>query len=242
MRILEIVCVSVDDAVQAEEGGADRIELCAAIELGGLTPSIGMLLEIRDRCRLPVMAMLRPRTGGFCYTDLEFQNMRRDLDRFLELGVEGFVFGILTPDGQLDGERCAQLVEQAAGAQTVCHRAFDVTPDPHAALEDVIGAGFTRLLTSGQQPTAIEGAGLIKELVAQANGRIEILPGAGIRAENVRDFVTATGVDQVHLTAFETILDPSTAQTPLRFNAGGLPEAAYNSTSAATVRTALDNV
>jgi len=243
MKILEIVSVSVDCAVQAEKGGADRIELCSALELGGLTPSIGMAMEVRERCRFPIMAMLRPRTGGFCYTELEFENMRRDLDALLELGIDGFVFGILTPDGQIDSERCARLVEQAAGAQTVCHRAFDVTPDPKKALEDLISCGFTRLLTSGQQPTAILGAACVKDLLAQADGRIEILPGCGIRAENAQEFVRGTGVSQIHLTAFETVPDSSMAATPLLFNGGDIPESTHQTTSAAvvqSVRLALD--
>jgi copper homeostasis protein len=235
-RTLEIVCTSVGCAVQAEAGGADRIELCAAIELGGLTPPVGMVMEVRERCKFPIMAMLRPRTGGFYYSDLEFLNMRRDLDRFLELGIDGVVFGILLPDGRIDGERCGQLVEQAAGAETVCHRAFDVTPDPKAALEDLIEVGFSRVLTSGQQPTAVEGADLIRELLAQAAGRIEILPGCGIRAENVRDLVASTGVSQVHLSAFQSVPDSSTASSQLLFNVGGISESSYQVVGAEVVR------
>ena len=183
--LLEIVASTVDDCLAAESGGADRIELCAAIATGGLTPSLGTLVEARKQVRLPLMAVVRPRAGGFCYSDAEFAVMMRDAAFLLERGADGIVFGILHSDGRVDTKRCGKMLELAGGRQTVFHRAFDVVPDPLRALDELIDLGFTRVLTSGQQKTALEGSELIRGLGDRARGRIEVLPGAGVRAHNV---------------------------------------------------------
>lgn len=219
--LLEIVASTAEDCIAAERGGADRIELCAAIGTGGLTPSLGTVIEARKSVRIPVMTMVRPRAGGFCYSPGDFATMRRDAALLLEHGADGIVFGILQSDGSIDTHRCGELVEIANGKQTVFHRAFDVVPDASNALEELIDLGFTRVLTSGQKKTAMDGRELIRSLIAQAATRIEVLPGGGVRALNVRQLVTATGCTQVHLTAFSARIDTSTSGSCVNF--GGVP-------------------
>ncbi len=217
---LEICCGSVDDVLQAQTGGASRIELNAALALGGLTPSLGVLRQARAKTHLPILVMLRPRAGGVCYTESELDVMETDLDIFAEAGADGFVLGVLHEDGSLDEKRCKRLLDRAGNRPVVFHRAFDVTPDPFRTLDQLIALGFTRVLTSGQERTALEGADLIHRLVEYADGRIEILPGGGIRPHNVREILQRTGCDQVHCTAFSQRLDSSLSARPhIRFNA-----------------------
>jgi copper homeostasis protein len=225
--LLEIVCSSLDDCLTAERGGTDRIELCAAIATGGLTPSLGTLIEAKKRLRIPIVTMVRPRAGGFCYCEEDFSVMRRDAALLLEHGADGIVFGILRSDGTLDISRCGNMVALAGARQTVFHRAFDVTPDAVNALDDLIDLGFTRVLTSGGQKTALEGSDLIRRLIVTAGRRIEVLPGGGVRAYNVRQLVEATGCTQVHMTAFSARTDPSAFTSPLSF--GSIPDSPSSS-------------
>jgi copper homeostasis protein len=207
---LEICCGSIDDAIQAQAGGAQRIELCSALFLGGLTPSLGTLQYARERLTIPIMAMVRPRGGGFCYTDAEFATMERDAEALLANGADGIVFGILKGDGEIDLSRTRRLRDIAGNKQTVFHRAFDVTPDPFPALDQLVDLGITRILTSGQKDTVPEGADLICRLIEYAGERIEILPGGGIKPFNLADVIARTGCRQVHLTAFKSVADTST--------------------------------
>jgi copper homeostasis protein len=214
--VVEAVCCSADDCVEADAGGADRIELCGELVVGGLTPSLGTLIEARASTRLPIVQMIRPRAGGFCYTAREFATMRRDAELALAHGADGLVFGVLQESGEVDVERCAGIVAmaRAAGRQTVFHRAFDVVPEPFAALEALIELGVTRILTSGRQPTAVAGAPLIRQLVERAGGRIEILPGGGVREGNVAELLRTTGVRAVHLAPFTPRRDASGHANP----------------------------
>ncbi len=196
---LEIACASVADAVAAARGGADRLELCAALELGGLTPSVGLLAAVRRRVRLPVLAIVRPRPGDAVYTSTEWGVMEADVELLLAAGASGVVFGALDAHGAVDARRTRGMVLLAGGAQTVFHRAFDDARDPFAALEVLVACGVTRVLTSGGRATAREGADRIRALVERAAGRIEILPGGGIREDNVEDLVRRTGCAAVHL-------------------------------------------
>jgi copper homeostasis protein len=216
--LLEICCGSAEDAVVAQRGGADRVELCSALFLGGLTPSLGSLIEARQRVKIPVMAMNRPRAAGFCYSQVEFAVLERDTDLLLEHGAEGIVFGILKGDGTVDTRRAGMVRGRIGSRQSVFHRAFDVTPDPFRALEELVDLGITRVLTSGQRSGAREGSGLIRQLVERAAGRIEVLPGAGIGIDNVRDLIIATGCTQIHMTAFSERQETSTQANPrIRF-------------------------
>jgi len=238
--LIEAVCCSADDCVAAEAGGADRVELCAAMALGGLTPSLGTVVEARGRTRLAMVSMVRPRAGGFDYTAGEFAAMRRDAELAVQEGVDGIVFGILRPSGEVDLDRSAALIDiaRAAGRETVFHRAFDVVPEPFAALEALIALGVTRVLTSGRQATALAGAPLIRELAERAAGRIQILPGGGVRDTNVAELLQATGVQAVHLAPFATRADTSGQANPtLGFGPGPIPaEGTFQVTDAAVLR------
>lgn len=212
--ILEICTASVEDCVAAEAGGADRVELNTALMLGGLTPSLGALIEARQAVAFPIIAMIRPRAGGFAYSAADFRAMQRDADLALTHGADGIAVGILQEDGTLDLERCAQLIRQAEGHPVVFHRAFDVVPDPFQTLEQLIDLGVTRVLTSGQEASAYNGAATIAKLIEQANGRIEILPGGGINRFTLADVVARTGCTQVHASLTMLDHDPSTQQRP----------------------------
>jgi copper homeostasis protein len=212
--LLEVCCGSLDDALQSELGGADRIELCSALFLGGLTPSAGTIMEAKRRLRIPFVAMVRPRAGGFCYSPAEMDVMLRDTQSAIELGADGVVFGILKENGTIDIERSRQIRERIGNRQAVFHRAFDVTPNPFRALDELVDLGITRVLTSGQQNAAPDGADLIRQLIEHARGRIEILPGGGLRVHTLEDFVAKTGCVQVHLAAPGVQYDNSTLARP----------------------------
>jgi copper homeostasis protein len=197
--VVEICCENLADAVAAEAAGADRLELAQALELGGLTPSPGLALVVGARVTMPFVAMVRPRGGDFVHADGEINVMERDAVLLLEAGASGIVFGCLTEDGRIAERACARLIAAAGDAETVFHRAFDRVKDPLDALETLIALGVSRVLTSGGAKTALEGADRIRALVERADGRIEILPGGGIREENVEQVVRRTGCTQVHL-------------------------------------------
>lgn len=196
--LIEVAAESVEAAVAAEEGGADRIELCAALDLGGLTPSVGLYQEVRAAVRLPVVVMIRPRPGDFVYSAYELRTMARDIDVFLPYRPDGFVFGALVPDGRIDVASVGHLVARAGGLPCVFHRAFDRVLLAGEALEQLIAAGFARVLTSGRETTALAGATEIAKLVKRAAGRIEVLPCGRVRANDVAEVVRLTGCDQVH--------------------------------------------
>lgn len=230
--LLEVCCGSLDDAIEAERGGADRVEICSCLFFGGLTPSIGSVIEAKKRLKIPVIVMVRPRGGGFCYTEPEFAAMQRDAESALAHGADGIVFGILNPDGTVDLDRNRRLREIAAGKQTVFHRAIDVTPDPFVALEQLIDLGFTRVLTSGQQPSVPEGLDLIQRLVERAGDRITVMPGGGIRPHAVADVIAKTGCKEMHVAAWKSQHDASCELRPQVTFGGALypPENRYEIT------------
>jgi copper homeostasis protein len=236
--LLEICCGSIDDAIEAEKGGADRVELCSALFLGGLTPSIGTIQEAQLRLKIPVMVMVRPRGGGFCYTDAEMATMERDATAAVENGADGIVFGILTASGKIDLERSKRIRRLIGDKQSVFHRAVDVTPDPFEALEQLVDLGITRVLTSGQKESVPQAVDLIHKLVERAAGRIEVLPGGGIQPYQVREMAEKIGCNQIHLTAWKTTADPSTHANPTVTFGGSLhpPEDRYQTTDSELVR------
>lgn len=198
---LEIVVYNIESALKAQEGGADRIELCDNPAEGGTTPSFGTIEIVRGNVSLDVFVMIRPRGGDFCYTSWEFYCMKRDIWQCQKSSVDGVVFGILTPDGRIDKKRCKELIDKARPLKVTCHRAFDMTRDPFEALEDCIEVGFDRILTAGQQAQASKGVALITELMKRANGRIAIMPGSGVNENTVEEIVSATGVREIHFSA-----------------------------------------
>jgi copper homeostasis protein len=207
--LIEVCVGSVNDAFLAEQAGAGRVELCSALELGGLTPSIGTVRECVETIKIPIVAMIRPRAGGFCYDPSEFNSMLRDIDAVLECGVDGVVFGSLTGTGEIDRVRVASLVRQAQGSTTVFHRAFDFLRRPDLGLQQLIDLGVNRILTSGSCETAMLGADNIRRHVEDAEGRIEILPGGGIRPENIDELLQRTRCTQAHVGASIVVLDDS---------------------------------
>ena len=209
--LLEICCGSAEDAIEAARGGADRVELNNNLFQGGLTPSLGTLEVAKDRIGIPVMTMVRPRAGGFCYTDTEMEVVRADARALLQHGADGLVFGFLNADGTVDTDRTRELVEMAEGKPCVFHRALDVVPDWKRALEQLIKAGVTRVLTSGQQSNVFFALETIRDMIAFAGNAIEILPGAGITLENVDRVVAETGCTQVHLARHRVMTDTSVA-------------------------------
>jgi copper homeostasis protein len=211
---LEICTASVEDCIKAERGGADRVELNCALMLGGLTPSLGALRESRASVLLPIIAMIRPRPAGFCYSRAEFAVMQRDAETALAEGADGIAFGILTAAGALDLKRCRQMVKLAVGRQAVFHRAFDVVRNPLTALEQLIDLGVTRVMTSGQEASAYNGAANIAEYIRQAAGRIEILPAGGINRFTVADVIQRTGSNQVHASLSTISKDHSASGRP----------------------------
>lgn len=198
---IEVVVYNIDSALKAQEGGADRIELCDSPGDGGNTPSYGVVEALRQHITLDIYAMVRPRGGDFLYSNYEFFAMQHDILQFKKLSVDGVVFGILNPDGTIDKKRCKSLIDLARPLKVTIHRAFDMTRDPFEALEDCIEVGFDRILTSGQKTKAIEAVDLIAALVKKANGRISIMPGSGVNESNVVELVSKTGVQEIHFSA-----------------------------------------
>ncbi|NLC57092.1 MAG: copper homeostasis protein CutC [Armatimonadetes bacterium] len=241
---LEICAGSIDDAIAAEAGGADRVELNSSLMLGGLTPSLGTLVEARRALRIPICCMVRPRGGGFCYTAAEMKTMERDVELAVAHGADGVVFGILTGDGRIDAPRTRRLIALAGGREVVFHRAFDVVPDPFAALEQLIDLGVTRILTSGQEATPYNGAALIRRLIERAAGRIEILPGGGIDRFNLADVIARTGCTQIHMALHRSRTDTSAAARPHVYFGGELrpPETEYAVIDTEAVRCVADEL
>jgi copper homeostasis protein len=211
---LEICTASVEDCVKAERGGADRVELNCALMLGGLTPTLGALRESRAAVRLPIIVMIRPRPAGFCYSRAEFVVMQRDAEMALSEKADGIAFGILHASGGVDLKRCRQMLKLAAGRQAVFHRAFDVVRNPLTALEQLIDLGVDRVMTSGQEASAYNGAAHIAEYLRRAAGRIEILPAGGINRFTVADVIKRTGCNQVHASLSTVSKDRSASGRP----------------------------
>lgn len=200
-RLLEVAANSVASALAAQAGGAGRVELCTALELGGLTPSAALIAMTREQLTIPLYVLIRPRAGDFLYSDLEHDLMQRDIETCAALGCDGVVLGVLNADADVDKARCRDLIAAAGNMGITFHRAFDLSRDPRQALEDVIELGCERVLTSGTRVTAHEGAGLIRELIGQAADRIAIMPGAGVTAHNIAQLAAATGAREFHASA-----------------------------------------
>lgn len=222
--LLEVCCASADDVIEAYKAGADRVELNSSLFHGGLTPSIGSLITAKQKAGIKIMAMVRPREGGFCYTDTEFEVAMNDARALLANGADGIVFGFLHNDGTVDVERTRTLAQIAhnAGKESVFHRAIDVVPDWKSALDTLIGLNITRVLTSGQEPDVSDATDTIREMISYADGRIEILPGAGITLKNMERVIMESGCNQVHLAAHKQMLDTSVTNNRSIFYGGCL--------------------
>lgn len=202
---LEVCIDSAEGLAQAVAGGADRIELCAALALGGLTPPAG-LIELAARCGVPVVAMIRPRAGDFVWSEVEVGMMEAEIAAMRAAGLQGVVLGASLPDGRLDLGVLRRLVAASVGMELVLHRAIDLTPDMGAALEEAVDLGFHRILTSGGEVTAEQGAARIAALVEQAAGRITVMPGSGVNPGNAA-LLKGLGITEIHASC--------SAQTPV---------------------------
>ncbi|XP_032817379.1 copper homeostasis protein cutC homolog [Petromyzon marinus] len=199
------VCVdSVESAINAELGGATRIELCANLLEGGTTPSLGLLQVVKQHTQLPVFMMIRPRGGDFLYSEHEVEVMRADIQQACIGGADGIVFGALTELGTIHHDICSELLSRSRPLPATFHRAFDMLLDPMQALEELISLGFKRLLTSGCENTALEGLPLIKKLVQQANRRLIVVPGGGITERNLQRILEGSGATEFHCSARST--------------------------------------
>jgi copper homeostasis protein len=214
-QILIEVCVdSVTSATAAVRAGAGRVELCGSLIEGGITPSAGLLAATRAAISANLHVMIRPRGGDFCYEADEFETMRRDIRIAQQLGAEGVVFGILDLHGNVDVTRTRQLVDEARPLSVTFHRAFDMAADLVLALDDVCAAKVDRILTSGGEPTCLQGIDRIRELVTKAEGRIVVMPGSGIKPENARALVDQTGVTEIHVGLRSAIPSPMLHRNP----------------------------
>lgn len=200
--LLEVCVDSVESALAAEAGGADRVELCDNLVEGGTTPSAGAIKAARERLSIKLHVIIRPRGGDFLYSDIELDVMKRDILTAKDLGADGVVIGVLNADGTIDRDHTRELVEIARPMSVTFHRAFDMTRDPFEALETLVDLGVDRILTSGQEPVAEKGVELIGELVERAGERITIMACGEIREGNVREVVQRTGVSEIHATGF----------------------------------------
>ena len=220
MRKIEICCSSLEEVLEAERAGAYRVELCSALALGGLTPSCGVIRSVVEAVKtIKVNVLIRVREGGFCYNEEEIDAMCRDIEFCREVGVDGVVIGALPAEGNIDIEACRRMKAVAQGMSVTFHRAFDVCSDCERALEDIISLGCDRLLTSGMEQDAEQGVKHIAELVEQAAGRIIIMPGAGIRTNNIAWFEKMTAATEFHSTAAANVPDQAFATKKLSFAA-----------------------
>lgn len=199
--LLEIIGFDIESCRIAQAAGAGRIELCGGPGEGGTTPSYAFIKSARKALQIPLYAMIRPRGGDFLYSIDEFEIMKADILQCKQLGCDGVVFGLLNTDGSIDKKRAAQIVELAYPMGATFHRAFDRCANPFEALEHIIETGCERILTSGQQPTAAEGAALINNLIKQANERITIMPGGGVNSSNIIELAQKTGASEFHASA-----------------------------------------
>ena len=211
---VEICVDSQASAHAAERGGATRIELCGSLIEGGITPSTGLIELTRASTSIGVHVMIRPRGGDFCYEADEYELMQRDISVAKRLGANGVVFGILDVNGNIDVARTRQLVELARPLAVTFHRAFDMTPDLSNALEDVCATGVDRLLTSGGEQTALQGAEAIAKLVQQARGRMSIAPASGIKPRNAKALIEQTGAKEIHVGLSSALPSPMLYRNP----------------------------
>lgn len=200
-RILEVCASSVKSVVAARDGGASRVELCSALEVGGVTPSAGLIAQARKVDGMVLNVLIRPRGGDFLYDEAEVEVMARDIIVARECGADGVVIGALTAEGDVDVRVCRRLMDCAGDMSVTFHRAFDMCRNPYEALEDIISLGCDRILTSGQASTALEGIEVLKSLVQASGGRIIIMPGCGVNSSNAGRILNECGAFEIHASA-----------------------------------------
>lgn len=230
-KIVEICCGSYDDVKQAAAGGAKRVELNSALHMGGLTPTLSTLLLVKEAVDIQVVAMVRPRGAGFCYSEAEFQVMEKECEMLVSHGADGIAFGCLNRDASLNREYNDRLLEiiKKYGKEAVFHRAFDCSRDPYRTMEELIGMGVDRVLTSGLKPKAMEGIELLGDLQSKYGDRIQLLAGSGINETNAKALMERTGISQVHSSCKDWKEDPTTVVNGVSYSFAAAPhELAYD--------------
>ena len=241
---IEICVDSVEGAMAAERGGADRVELCDNLLEGGTTPSGGTIKMARERLRIGLQMIIRPRGGDFLYSDVELAVMLEDVRLAKALGADGVVIGCLTAEGDIDLARTRRLIELARPMNVTFHRAFDMCRDPKRALEEFAEMGVDRVLTSGQEASVLEGLDLICDLQKQAAGRIIVMPGGGLTPRNIQKIVRISGVDEVHLSARSGVESGMKFRNSRCFMGGTLrpPEFSWKTTDESAVRAVVQSL
>ena len=219
---IEVCIDSITSALNAQQGGAERVELCDNLFEGGTTPSAGCIEVVRDSITIGLQVIIRPRGGDFLYDDREFAMMKKDIEVAKDLGADGVVIGLLTAQGHIDRDRTQELITSARPMNVTFHRAFDMTADPFQALEDLMALGVDRLLTSGQRASAWDGVELIKALVERAEDRIIIMPGGGVDEHNIAAIVQRTGVKECHVSGRTTVISAMEYRNHQAFMGGTL--------------------
>jgi len=241
---LEICVDDVESAIEAQNAGADRIELCNNLIEGGTTPGSGTICSARNNLTIVLHVIIRPRGGDFLYSGLEYDIMRSDIETCRKYGVDGVVLGILLQDGTIDIARTAKLIELARPMSVTFHRAYDMCKDPYKGLEDVISTGADRLLTSGQRNRVEESGGLINQLINQAGKRIIIMPGSGLNLSNITHIAITTGAKEFHLTG-RKVIDSEMVYRKENISLGGtsgIPEFSRKVTDPDMIRSIICNL
>ncbi|WP_316749214.1 copper homeostasis protein CutC [Pedobacter gandavensis] len=236
---MEVCANSLSSALAAQEGGAVRVEFCDNLPEGGTTPSYAQLKLAKELLHILVYPIIRPRGGDFLYSDLEFRLMKEDVKICKSLNCDGVVIGILKADGSIDKARCAELIELARPMKITFHRAFDMCNDLEQGLEDLIELGCERVLTSGAAASALAGAEKIKALIKQAAGRISIMPGAGVKADNIAEIIRITGATEFHASAKHALKSKMQFRNPNLSMGTSEDEFSYDQTDANTVKTLI---
>lgn len=226
--LIEVCVDSTEGALAAQEGGAQRVELCSALFEGGLTPSAGAISVAREHVRIGLNVIIRPRSGDFLYSDAEMELMTEDIRVAKRLGADGVVIGVLDSDGRVDVDRTARLIAEARPLSVTFHRAFDMTRDPFEALEQLIRLRVDRVLTSGQESTALAGIDLLRDLVSAAGERMTVMPGGDIQERNIQKIVHLTGARELHVTGFQTVGSPMRFRNERVFMGGELRPPEYD--------------
>ena len=236
-NIIEVCAGSLQSAVNAQRGGAHRIELCSGLEIGGITPSPSTILKARALLEIDIFVLVRPRGGDFCYSPLEMEVMKEDILFCKQNKIDGVVIGMLEDDGTVNLPQLKELIALASPMQVTFHRAFDRAADPFLALEKIIEAGAHRILTSGQKATAFEGRFLLRDLVKKSNNRITILAGAGVNRSNILNISKASKVNEFHLSGKSVIKSPMNIEgSTVRFSQNGMSENDYFETDVEKIR------
>ena len=244
-KILEICCGSYEDALAASRAGAKRIELNSALYMGGLTPSLGTLQLVKKNTDLKVIAMVRPRGAGFCYSDADFETMKMDAEILMENGADGIAFGCLDENGEIQTEQTQTIVDiiKKYNGEAVFHRAFDCVKNPYESMETLIAMGVDRVLTSGLKAKAPDGIELIAELQKRYGDKIEILAGSGINASNALEIMEKTGISQVHSSCKGWVKDPTTTGAEVSYSyVEGVHTNDYDVVDEKLVRKLVENI